>query len=139
MYRIVVEFFNELQLTKVRFDGCALGLRSDRDDPIKKPWSVAISSGHIFRDSCPGHLKHPRHEPCAGKYTKRSEGYTWPFTDVLHKAWRDSQLEIQRGVESPEARYFRKLNKKVIPSMPCTTCANTNTDIPIATPPEVGI
>ena len=114
-YHIVIKFFEELQLTKIRFDGCALGLRSDHDCPIKKPWSIATNNGHIYRAfskySCPGSIKHPHHEPCAGKYTKRSEGYTWPFTDVLHKAWRDSQIEIQRGVESTEARYFRKLNE----------------------------
>ena len=23
--------------------------------------------------------------------------HNWPFTDVVHKAWRDSQMEIQRG------------------------------------------
>ena len=107
-YHIVIEFFNELQLEKVKFDGCALGLRSDYNGAIKRPWSVATNNGHIFRTfskySCPGHDKHPYHEPCAGKYTKRSEGYTWPFADVLHKAWRDSQMESQRGIESCEAR-----------------------------------
>ena len=42
-YHIVQEFFEELQLEKINFDGCALGLRSDHNDPIRKPWSVAVS------------------------------------------------------------------------------------------------
>ena len=42
-YHIVQEFFEELQLEKIKFDRCALGLRSDHNDPIRKPWSVAVS------------------------------------------------------------------------------------------------
>ena len=83
------EFFDELQLEKIQFDGCALGLRSDTIDPVRKPGCVATNSGHIFRAfakySCPGKDKHPYREPCAGKYTKRAESYTWPFTDVIHR------------------------------------------------------
>ena len=77
--------------------------------------------------------KHPYHEPCAGKYTKRTENYTWPFTDIIHKAWRDNHLEIQRGIESCEARYFRKLNRKIIPAMPCQTVTETSTETPLTT------
>ena len=36
-YYIVQEFFDELQLEKIKFDGCALGLRSDYNDPMRKP------------------------------------------------------------------------------------------------------
>ena len=61
-YHIVREFFGELQLEKIKFDGCALGLRSDDNDPIRKPWSVATNNGNIFRAfakySCPGSDKH---------------------------------------------------------------------------------
>ena len=109
-YHIVQEFFEELQLENVKFDGCALGFCSDHNDPIRKPWSAATNNGHIFRAfakySCPGKDRHPYHEPCAGKYTKKTEGYTWPFADIVHKAWKNSQLEINRGIESCEARYF---------------------------------
>ena len=97
----------------------------------RKPWSVATNNGHIFRAfakySCPGKDKHPYHEPCAGKYTKKTEGYTWPFADIVHKAW-NSQIEINRGIESCEARYFRKLNRKIIPAVPCNANTKTNTD-----------
>ena len=60
-------------------------------------------------------------------YRKRAESYTWPATDVIHKAWRDSQLEIQRGIESCEARCFRKLNRKIISALPCQTNTETST------------
>ena len=123
------EFFEELQLEKIKFEGCALGLRSDYNDPIRKPWSVATNNGHIFlafvKYSCPGRDKHPYHEPCAGKYAKRTESYIWPLTDVMHTAWRNSHLEIQRGIESCEARYFRELNRNIIPAMPCQPVTET--------------
>ena len=77
---------------------------------------------------CPGKDRHPYHEPCAGKYTKRTEGYTWPFADVVHKAWKNSQLEVNRGIGSCEARHFRKLNRKAIPAMPCQTNTETKTN-----------
>ena len=50
------------------------------------------------------------------------------MTDVIHKTWRNSQLEIQRGIESCEARYFRKQNRKTTPAMPCQTVTETSTD-----------
>ena len=74
-----------------------------------------------------GRDKHPYHEPCAGKYTKRTESYAWPFIDVIHKAWRNSHLEKQ-SIESCEARHFRKLSRKNIPVMPCQTVAETSID-----------
>ena len=126
------EFFGELLLEKVKFDGCARGLRSDYNDPVRKPWGVATNNGHIFRAfakySCLGRDRHPYREPCAGKYTKRTESYTWPFINVIHKAWRNSHLEIQRSIESCKARYFRKIRRKIIPAMPCRTVKETSTN-----------
>ena len=88
---------------------------------------------YVFRAfakySCPGKGRHPYHEPCAGKFAKKAEGYTWPFADIVHKAWQNSQFEINRGIESCEARYFRKLNRRAIPAMPCNTDTETKTNI----------
>ena len=58
---------------EIKFDGCAFGLRSDYNDPIRKPWGVATNNGHKIHDfakcSCPCRDKHFYHEPCAEKYT----------------------------------------------------------------------
>ena len=62
--------------------------------------------------------------------TQRKEGYTWPFADVVHKAWKNSQLEINRCIESREARYFRKSNRKAIPALPCQTDTETKVKTP---------
>ena len=43
-----------------------------------------------------------------------------------------SHLEIQSGIESCEARYLRKLNRKIIPAMPCQTVTETSTDTQLA-------
>ena len=48
-YYVVQEFFGELQLEKIKFDGCALGRCSDYNDPIRNPWCVVTTNGHIFR------------------------------------------------------------------------------------------
>jgi hypothetical protein len=54
----------------VEFDGCAVGLRSKKGNPIKKPWRVKTTSKRIvdaFKDktcSC----EHP-HERCEGTET----------------------------------------------------------------------
>ena len=86
-------------------------------------YSVPLLSAHVLV-----RIDTPYHEPSAGKYTEKTEGYTWPFADVVHKAWKNSQLEINRGIESCEARYFIKLNRKAIPAMPCQTNTETKTN-----------
>ena len=48
---------------------------------------------------------------------------------MVHKAWKHSQLELNRGIESCVARYFRKLNRKAIPATPCQTKAYIKTNI----------
>ena len=87
-YHIVQEFFDKLQLEKTKFGGCALGPRSDYNDPIRKLRCVATGNGHMFRAfakyACPGKDKRPYHEPRAGKYTKSTESYTRPLTDVTY-------------------------------------------------------
>eukprot|EP00972_Heterocapsa_arctica_P102652 15129954-Heterocapsa_arctica.AAC.1 len=68
---------------------------------------------------CPGNTVHPNHQPCAGKYTRLTEEYTWLMTDLVHTAWRNSMYAMDKGLETPEAKVFRDLNRGVIPAMPC--------------------
>ena len=56
----------------------------------------------------------PYHEPCAGKYTKRSEGYTWPFPDVVHKAWRETQIEIRGGMKKGANKHIKQNNQNLV-------------------------
>ena len=47
---------------------------------------------------------------------------------MVHKAWKNIHLEINRGIGSCEARLFRKPNRKAIPAMPCKTNTETKTN-----------
>ena len=55
--------------------------RLDRGEwgPSKKPWTVATSSkklaDRLEQYQCAGPSMHLMHHPCAGKETKRTEGY----------------------------------------------------------------
>ena len=79
----VVAFFNSHpEFMEVDFDGCAVGLRSKKGVPIKKPWRVRTTSQRVvdvFKDkkcSC----EQP-HEKCEGSETARSAMYPprWHF------------------------------------------------------------
>ena len=50
-------------------------------------------------------------------FTRRGEIVIWKY----------------KGIESCEARYFRKLNRKIIPAMPCQTVTETSTETPLTT------
>eukprot|EP00972_Heterocapsa_arctica_P045438 6707624-Heterocapsa_arctica.AAC.1 len=69
--------------------------------------------------TCPGGGAHPNHCPCAGKYTRMTEEYTWPMTDLVHSAWRESTYAVNEGIETEEAAAFRTLNQGIFPAMPC--------------------
>eukprot|EP00972_Heterocapsa_arctica_P026879 3955556-Heterocapsa_arctica.AAC.1 len=63
-----------------------MGLINDNGVPIQKPWTIATNDGYLWRamSGCnsPGKTGHPNQQPCAGKYTRLTEEYTWPMTDL---------------------------------------------------------
>eukprot|EP00972_Heterocapsa_arctica_P000495 72307-Heterocapsa_arctica.AAC.1 len=85
-----------------------MGLIDDNGVPVKKPWTIATNDGHLWRAmsvcTCPGKAGHPNHQLCAGKYTRLTEEYTWPMTDLVHTAWRSSTYAMDEGLETPEAK-----------------------------------
>ena len=89
---------------EVDFDGCAVGLRSKKGVPIKKPWRVRTTSQRIvdsFKDkkcSC----KQP-HEKCEGSETARSAMYPPEMTFLI-----------------TQALYPAKCSQQHAPAMPCT-------------------
>ena len=85
----VVKLMRELRLEFVHFDGCMLGLKSRKGNPIRKPWSIATNSQCLIQELrgclCCGHKYH---DPCAGSETKRTENYTELMVNKIHKAFR---------------------------------------------------
>ena len=101
----VVAFFNSHpEFMEVDFDGCAVGLRSKKGVPIKKPWRVRTTSQRVvdvFKDkkcSC----EQP-HEKCEGSETARSAMYPPEMAFLI-----------------TQALYPAKCSQQHAPAMPCT-------------------
>ena len=89
----------EFGLNKISFHGCALGLTAEDGIPIKKPWTVATSSkklaDRLGQYQCPGTSVHLMHHPCAGKETKRTEGYTNEMAEAIHTAHHEEAIDAR--------------------------------------------
>jgi hypothetical protein len=76
---------------EAQVDGCSVGLVNSEGKPIKKPWTFKATSptiiSHLQSCKCP---RDHEHAPCAGKETKRTEGYTDDLVRRLHAGFRDS-------------------------------------------------
>ena len=101
----VVAFFNSHpEFMEVDFDGCAVGLRSKKGVPIKKPWRVRTTSQRVvdvFKDkkcSC----EQP-HEKCEGSETAQSAMYPPEMAFLI-----------------TQALYPTKCSQQHAPAMPCT-------------------
>ena len=90
---------DEMSMNKVMMHGCAAGLRSEGGIPIKKPWTIATTSGAIHdllgKFRCPGKDVHPEHAACAGRETKRTENYTLAMADAVHLAIKEESLSFR--------------------------------------------
>ena len=67
--------------------------------PIKKPSTVATSSkklaDRLEKYQCAGPGVHLMHHPCAGKETKRTEGYTDEVAEVIHAAHHEEAPDLR--------------------------------------------
>ena len=78
------------------FDGCALGMKNQEGEPLKKPWTVATNHAGIGRTLSKFQCKcERRHAPGRGIALKRTEEYTFRMTDAIHKAviWQHTPLK----------------------------------------------
>ena len=85
----VIDMQNELDLLQVDFDGCTVGVKSERDHPMLKPWRFATSSPELretfqkcrcnreFRASLPQEerRKHYKHDPILGGTRAKDSAY----------------------------------------------------------------
>ena len=100
----VQDFIREIDLDRVRFKVCALGLTGKGGLPVAKPWTVASDCEPLLDALSP--FQCPRnhwHVELVGKYAKRSERYTPKMATVIHRAWRDavSQIAVARPMAVP--------------------------------------
>jgi hypothetical protein len=86
-----------MSLTRVYFDGCAVGLVTDDGVPIRKPWSFATTIPEVvcvfkgYKCPCPKGTEHAR---CKGRDAKNSAFYTWFMVGLLHQAFEMRQFHI---------------------------------------------
>ena len=75
----------ELKLEPVEVDGCAVGVRSEKGEPILKPWRIAASSP-LMRQALDGLRCQGghRHTPCSGNETVRSAFYPAHLRNAIH-------------------------------------------------------
>jgi len=93
--REVVRIVKKFRLVKVDFNGCMLGLKSPKGNPIFKKWTVATNSPEIV-DALSGCKCHRvgdklscgavQHEHARGQVTKLTYFYPHGMTDKIHKA-----------------------------------------------------
>ena len=73
----------------VEFDGCAVGLRSKNNVPVKKPWKLMTTDPGIASAFEGMRCKHQpnEHEKCEGAETSRSVFYPQQMTILIAKTW----------------------------------------------------
>ena len=64
-------------LYTVSFDGCAVGVKSSKGKPIKKPWRINTSSPKFCQSFQDKRCKHRRgeHDAASGKETRSTQSY----------------------------------------------------------------
>ena len=86
-----MNLIDKLELSSVKFHGCAVGLKDSKGMPLYKPWTFQTDCDHIIEKFT--HLRCTRdheHGVVRGKAAKNSEDYTIDFVAALHDAFRES-------------------------------------------------
>ena len=103
----VKSFFDRRQdeYFEAKFHGCAIGLRSKKDAPIKKPWKVMSTSQRLAEALAEHQCTHTadEHQKCEGSETTRSAMYPAYMCHVI-----------------ASTLYPSKVANQPVPAMPCT-------------------
>ena len=83
----IVKWIEGKPIRKAHFDGCRFGLRNEKGESVKKPWTIATTLDSLyvaFRDKCctGGHVH--------GKCNRSSEEYCLRMVDLIHKAFQEN-------------------------------------------------
>ena len=76
----VDKFVIRNNMTSVKFDGCAVGVKTSDGVPMKKPWTIKYLDGTVC--SCT-----VQHAEGRGRNLRNTESYTYIMTDLIHKAF----------------------------------------------------
>ena len=91
------------------FDGCALGMKDQWDNPLKKPWAVATDHAGIgialSKFQCKCDQPHAQGRGIALKL----EEYTFKMADAIHKALTQQQPSLKLSCCALFSRFPRTL------------------------------
>ena len=86
--KAVDKFVIRNNMTSVKFDGCAVGVKTIDGIPMKKPWTVKTNM-HCLHNYLDGRVCScaVQHAEGRGRNLKNTESYTYIMTDLIHKAF----------------------------------------------------
>ena len=92
----VASLLNQYGMIAYHFDGCALGMKNQDDEPLKKPWTVAANHSGVGKALSKFQCKcERRHAQGRGLALKKTEEYTFRMTDAIHKALTQQQPSLK--------------------------------------------
>ena len=86
--KAVDKFVIRNNMTSVKFDGCAVGVKTTDGIPMKTPWTVKTNM-HCLHNYLDGRVCSctVQHAGGRGRNLKNTESYTYIMTDLIHKAF----------------------------------------------------
>ena len=106
----VSRFLIQYDMTSYHFDGCALGMKDQWDNPLKKPWTVATNHAGIGTALSKLQCKcDQQHAQGRGIALKKTEEYTFKMTDAIHKALTQQQPSLKHSCCALSFRFPRTL------------------------------
>ena len=96
-FPFVVRFIEDQGLLMYDFDGCMVGTKDEKGNPIKKPWSIATDCGlvgmELSRFKCDDSHNHVQGR---GSSLRHTESYTELMVDTIHHAFQQlSQIKVR--------------------------------------------
>ena len=89
---VLIKFIERFKLLTVDFDGCSLGVKSKKGNPIKKPWRSVTTSQKLVDTLSPCVcIKNDHHDICQG-----AETYQTGFYILMHCQQKSSLVLFPR-------------------------------------------
>jgi hypothetical protein len=117
--RRIKAVIKKLNMHRVYFDGCAVGLVSQDGRKIRKPWVFETTIPQVCRKFATAKCNCPNgsHARCKGKDALLSAFYTWKMTDWLHNCFR-SRVTERSDVFLPSIESVLECKVKQLASQP---------------------
>ena len=141
-HAFTVKLMELLQMEKVHFNGCKVGLLSTKGNPIFKPWTIATDSKFLhktFQNRRCTKADNHNHDICQGPETARTGNYTDEMAYMVHQAFNrqlmydNSDPRFRKEPVTPDGHPCCCINPKRAEnaSKPTSICAVKSTPVHI--------